>query len=314
MRTPNRPPTVFLLLITALLAASCGRRASAGDPYNGVIDASVLDAKFLPVTDRKLCPSGNCYPGQEAYAHGASLFFYNLGAPVSSSLGTLTAAHAAPVFELGSCVGDAAFDPQQDAFSNEKQLPVFSALPVASTSTTPVLPLVRVVPVVGRNGSACNELKDSASVGDSAGAPGEVKLRAVIDSLGAVLRPGSPKLKVGIEQGWFRGLLLGYLDGGTVPVDAKGNLVAMDGVILNPGDAVFARPTDPRAVLLPFVPGESGYSPIVRLHGFTLPAGKALGDYTGICVSGVGCGPNEVDYTLASKSAFNTLFIAASAP
>jgi hypothetical protein len=116
-----------------------------------------------------------------------------------------------------------------------------------------------------------------------------------------------------VQQGWYRGLMLGYLDGGQVPVDAQGQLVAMDGVLLSPAGAT-SRPSDPKAVLLPFLPGEAGYSPIVRLRPFTLPAGKSLGAFTGLCRAGAECAASELDESQVTSPASLTLFIVASAP
>ena len=330
MRSLNRTTLLATCLLNAfgLLAFGCGADAkNQPDPFYGVIDASALDAKLLPSTDKKVCPKGPCYPGQQGFAHGKPFYFYNLGALVTSTLPPLTASLAAPVFTLAQCAAGPAFDPQADAYPRDAQFPLFSALPLASPQpNVTVWPLVRQTPVLGASATVCNDLKDAGSIkregtanpgrlGAFADAPAGVFLWAVVDQAGATLSPGSPSLKVAVTPGWFRGLLLGYLDGGKVPLDSAQGLVTMDGVILNPSTpGVFAKPTDSKVVLLPFVPGEAGYSPIVRLHGFTLPAGESPGRYTGICTTGVGCAATDVDFTLASKSAFNTLLIAASAP
>ena len=324
MWTPLRLPACALLLALGLSSGGCGPDAAASpDPFNGAIDATVLDVKLLPSTDRKLCPSGNCYPGQQGYAHGQAVFFYNLGTAPGTPL---AASLARPVFAFSDCKPNAEFDAQRDAYPRDQQFPIFSALPLASTQANAVvLPLARLTPVTGAQGSTCNDLKDDRSIGSEDGAsaghlgakaaaPTDVVLWAVVDRFGAALNPGSPALTAELQPGWYRGLALGYLDGGKVAVDASGNLVAMDGVILNPAaPAAPSKATDAKVILLPFVPGEAGYSPLVRLHTFTLPAGKTPGSYTGLC-AGTGCAATDVDLTLATKAASSTLFIVANAP
>jgi hypothetical protein len=88
----------------------------------------------------------------------------------------------------------------------------------------------------------------------------------------------------------------------------------MDGAIVDPTtDAPVFPVNTPRAVVLPAVPGQAGYSPIVRLHDFPLPSGASLGQYTAICTNLTNCQPNEIDLTKAGPS-FNTIFIVATAP
>lgn len=306
---------------------ACGSAATDVDPYYGTIDATALDAKFLPATDRKTCPSGPCYAPQVGYAHGKPFYFYNLGAVPTKTLGTLTTAAAKPVYDFPTgCDAKLDFDAQRDAFPHDTQFPIFAALPLATSAFgVNVLPLYRSTGVNNLSGNVCNDLKDAASIGPAGGPPGhfgatagdagDVVLRAVVDA-SAPLNPGVSGLKLTTKRGWYRGLQLSYLEGGPVPVDDKGNLQAMDGVILDPSSAgFFSKPTDPRVVILPFVPGEAGYSPIVRLHDFVLPAGKAFGSITGLCSGDIsdGCTATDLDPALA-KSAFNTIFIVASAP
>ena len=111
---------------------------------------------------------------------------------------------------------------------------------------------------------------------------------------------------------WFRGLQAGYLSGGQIPTDSSGNLVAMDGVLVSPSGGSFSAVTTDKAVLLPFQPGDDGYSPIVRLHEISV---AKLGDVTGVCPLGVpSCPSNYVSLSdpKLSKDAFNTILIAAS--
>jgi hypothetical protein len=322
-----RRATLHAALLLPLLALSgCGDAATAVDPYYGTVDATAFDAKFLPSTDKKACPGGPCYAPQQGYAHGKAFFFYNLGAVGTKALGTLTPASAKTVFDFPTgCDGKTDFDAGSDAYPHDTQFPIFSALPLATTAFgVNVLPLVISHGVNNVTGNVCNDLKDAASIGPAGGPPGHfgatdgdvgpVLIRAVVDA-SAPLNPGTSGVKLTAQRGWYRGLQLSYLEGGEVPVDAKGNLAAMDGVILDPTSAgFFAKPTDAKVVLLPAVPGEAGYSPIVRLHDFTLPAGKLPGDYKGLCGGSLGaCAASDLDVTTA-KSAFNTIFIAASAP
>lgn len=324
----NRPPharrwPASLVAGLCLSLLSCGRGVSAtsGDPDLGAIDATVLDAKLLPSTDKKLCPAGNCYPGQFAYARGKEIYFYNLGAVATSSVSTLNASSLPAAYVAEGCQPVA--DDGKGAFPTESQLPVFSALPLATTKTgVVVLPLVRQVGFTGVEELPCNTVKDEASIasadGERAGrygaqvtTAGDAKLWGVIDGFGATLRPQSATLKTELSRGWYRGLQLGFLDGGRVPVDAEGRLVAMEAVqLVNAAGTL--KPTDPQVVILPFLPGEAGYSPMVRLHTFTLPAGKSPGAFTGICPLDRPCEANEVDLTKASATAATTLFIVAS--
>lgn len=124
--------------------------------------------------------------------------------------------------------------------------------------------------------------------------------------------------------GWYKGLQISFLNGGRIPTqmvqdpafpsDATKQieaLVPMEGVILDPaGSSAFAKTTDALAVLLPALPGEDAWSPIVRLHDFRLPSGKKLGDYTGVCGNGRPCAANLVDIN-AAGAAFNTIFVVA---
>ncbi len=289
------------------------------DDFKGFIDGTVLDAKFLPGK----CGSAPCYPSQQGFAHGEPLYFYNVGALTTSTLPTLKA-EAAPVvygFGSGHCqlVGD--YQPMRDAYSSEKQFPLFTALPLATrTAGVVVTPFVNVVPIATNGPFSCNDVKDAQWVGHgdtapgkyalTAGTTGEIRLWAVIDPT-APLAPSTPNFALAVQYGWYKDLLLTYLDGGPVPVNDKGELVAMDGVILDPaGVTTFAKATDPKVVLLPFKRGEDGYSPIVKLHSWRLPAGKVAGDFTGIC-HGTDCGAKDVDITQAAAAAFNTIFVVA---
>ncbi len=298
------------------LGVGCGS-ADVADPYKGFIDASSLDAKFLPGK----CGSLPCYPSQQGFAHGAPFFFYNVGTLATSALPQLKA-DAAPIaytWAPGHCKPVTGYQPMRDPYPSETQFPLFTTLPLATKSTTVVVsPFVNVVPIAANEPYGCNDLKDAQWVGagDSqpgkfspiAGDAGEVRLWAVIDPT-AYLSTSSPDFTLGAQYGWYKDLLLTYLDGGPVPLNDKRELLPMEGVILDPaGVTTFSKGTDPKVVLLPFKPGEAGYSPIVRLHSWRLPAGKVPGDYTGVCRA-PDCGPKDVDLANAAATAFTTLFV-----
>jgi hypothetical protein len=300
------------------LVVSCDT-ADLADPYKGFIDASGLDAKFLPGK----CGTAPCYPSQQGFAHGAPFFFYNVGTVTTSAVPVLkvSAAPTAYQWAQGHCRTVDGYDPMQDRYASANQFPLFGSLPLAPKSASVfVSPFVNVVPIASNEPFTCNDLKDAQWVGADGGTPGkfspvadttsEVRLWAVIDPT-APLAPSSPDFTVTTAFGWYKDLLLTYLDGGPVPVNDKGELVAMDGVILDPaGATTFAKGTDPKVVLVPFVRGEAGYSPIVKLHSWRLPAGKVPGDYTGLCRA-PNCGPKDVDLAAAAATSFTTLFVVA---
>ena len=298
---------------------SCGVSGPfVADEYKGFVDASVFDAKFLPGR----CGGAPCYPSQQGFARGAPVFFYNLGSLSTATLPAIKAADLAPVFSFGPgrCKPNDDFQPMRDAYSLANQFPLFTALPLTSRVTGVVVnPFVNVVPISGTAPYVCNDLKDAQVVAykgsvsrkfnvtaDETVTP-QPQLWAAIDPT-APLAPSSPDFTLTVSYAWYKDLLLTYLDGGPVPVSDSGELVAMDGVILDPaGLTTFAKATDAKVVLLPFKRGEPGYSPIVRLHSWRLPAGKVPGDFTGIC-NGSNCGDKDVDITTAAAVAFNTIF------
>jgi hypothetical protein len=255
------------------------------------------------------------------YVEGKAVSFYNLGSVATAALPVLKAAALPAVFDIAPdhCSSARPYDPLLDAYDPAVQLPIFTALPLATkVAGAVVTPFVSVVPIVSYSPFACNAVKDAADVAYagsssakyqlSAADSGEARMRAVIDPT-APLAPGTPDLTLKASLGWYKDLLLTWLDGGPVPLNEKGELQAMDGVILDPaGSTASAKFTDPKVVLLPFSFGEAGYSPIVRLHAFRLPAGKVAGDFTGLC-KGTTCGPKDVNLTLASATSTSTIFI-----
>jgi hypothetical protein len=307
-----------LLWLTLSLLGCGGNAALTPDAFKGYIDGTVLDAKFLPAR----CASGSCYPSQAGYVHGAPISFYNVGSLTTSTLPPLKAANAPKVYTVTNdqCSPVEAGDPLTEIYPSSAQFPLFTTLPLASRVTgVTVLPFVTVLGTGRTTSFTCNAVKTAASVGtdqapgkfglQASSDPGQVRLWAVVDPT-APLAPATADFTLTTSYGWYNNLLLTYLDGGPVPTSATGELQAMDGVILDPaGVTTFAKATDPKVVLLPFKPGEAGYSPIVKLHSWRLPAGKVPGDFTGICTVATSCGPKDVNLTQAAASPFNTILI-----
>jgi len=312
-------------LLAALLAVGACEEASrnAPDPYYGAVDPTAFDSRFQPSTDKVRCPNGNCYPYQLGYQGGQQIHFFNFGAtqtknfPVDQTGATqIPVTLANPAFEFTDCV-QRPYDAFRDPFDRRMQYPIFARLPLATTNTRAfVIPLTAVFPVTHAGGAGCNDLKDASSIGPAAGPPGKygaeasgtadyriwgaIDMTALLPATSMAARP----------YAWYRGLQLQYLDGGSIPVDATGqNVLYMDGVLTNPGNGYFAKPTDQNVVILPFKPGDPGYSPIVRLHDFDLAmAGKTVGDLTGICRMPPCTDPTQVDISRI-PAAFNTIFI-----
>ena len=222
------------------------------------------------------------------------------------------------------------FDPVNDAYTRDAQFPIADALPLnnlLNTSALPPVGMVAIHSVTGVSGESCNDLKYWSSVGTT-GNPGHFgavrsdkptsyEVWTVFDPTLTVFKtnPGSAASVTTANTFWFNGLQAGYLSGGPVPTDASGNLVAMDGVIVDYNNS-FADPTSSRVVLLQYQPGDDGYSPIVRLHDYktskTLPTTGAP-PYVGLCPLGAAtCPANFVKLSDATSTAFNTILIVAS--
>ncbi|XXF77195.1 hypothetical protein P2318_29705 [Myxococcaceae bacterium GXIMD 01537] len=285
-------------LMTALGAVSCGESTQeVGDVYQGAIDASVLDTKFKPT-------STNLYSPQLARANGVAFNVYRLGNVVPSEVitnGKLTTAgiplNASSVpflpasrvvttsYELaeGCETGKPDFNLRTDNYPENVQWPLFDKLPIAVTGATtpPVLPLVKVKRWKGTAAEQCNAIKDVTSLTDGAfggsAEDGETyALRAVID-VSADLALLHPESTFGFSGGWYRGMQLGYFDGGAVPVDAEGNLKMMDGV------QVGVTGSNATAFVFQARPGDDVWSPVVRLRTFTAPAGSNVNSYHTLC-------------------------------
>ena len=248
----------------------------------------------------------------------------------------LTGGAHADVFPT-NCIPNTNYNPQTDPFPRLTQGAVFSALPFAATNTSffaIVWPVVATYGVTGVGGAACNDLKDSRSIGSTAapGAFGAVRtdiatsyqMWPVIDS-SAFVYPLDPSLSTATKEvvnlGWYKGLQLRYLDGGPIPTRdlpdpadptrTARTLVVMDAAIENAGGA-FSPVTVPKGIVFPAAPGDDAWSPIVRLHNFAVPAGKKIGDYNGICQPGqTGCPASYIPAASIATSSFNTIFVVA---
>jgi hypothetical protein len=337
--------SVLYGLAGAVFALGCGSPVNApenysGDTYNGVVDGSVLAPAFQPNTfDKTACQgASSCYAPQIGWVAGRQITFYNALAVASANLPSPlgpglanrnsdgTGGFHLDTFRNANCK-PGPYDPVKDAFPTATQAPVFDALPTAPTSTkaTAIAYPIAAVYDVGFSGQ-CNDIKSHDSV---PGLDGSVRsANPVAFELWLPMDPAAGFLDLGFTSapmplGWFRGLQLGAAGGpgNVIPQSDDGTFIAMDGAILNPGGGVFSKPTDKNAVILPFAPGDPpataaapGWSPIVRLHNYTLPAGKKLGDIKGICQPGQpGCPSSHLQSSEVGKgSPFNTIFIVAS--
>lgn len=362
MSNPIRPFRLAAAVASLVLAA-CGGTDNQPDEYAGTLYAGtsaapVLDAKFMPV-------SGS-YLAQQGSANGRGVSFRNLGAlqteKLPNPIRVTVATHqtngsggaSADSFP-NSCTPGPAFDRRTDAYTKDKQGPIFDSLPLALTSTSLIVwPLVAQYGVTGVSGMTCNDLKDSRSIAAATdpepgryGArrtaiPNSYQLWPVIDLTATVSAlPGvandtttrecpwdtnadpAKRARCG-HLGWYKGLQVAWLNGGRIPTQMVQDpafptdptrqveaFVPMDGVILNPVGTGFSLPTENDVVLLPALPGEDAWSPIVRLHNFRLPSGRTFKSYSGICGNGKPCAANLVDINAAAPAAFYTIFIAA---
>ena len=344
MSRPNSQGCAFGGLAAVVLAA-CGSPVdtpanASGDAYQGAADTSVLDAKLQPLTSRSLCQGqAPCYSPVRGYVNGGPISFYLAGlfttadtVKLPAVFGPRQVARAASdnsggfdidTFRASSCTPGPAQNPVRDAFGTDRQYPVLLDLPLAPNPSSKNLtyPVAINYTVTGVSGQ-CNDLKTAGSIGADPSTPGR----------NGAVQPASPsgyevwlvgdlsasffELNGNLAQmplAWFKGLLIGAVGGlgNAVPLDPADatKFRFMEGAIQNPAGGV-SLVTDPRAIVLPYAPGDPLYSPLVHLHNFTLPAGKKVGDYKGICQPGAPCGPNSVSDL--SGAAFNTVFIVAS--
>jgi hypothetical protein len=303
-----------------------------GDEFYGTIDATVLDAKFLPATGNK-CPPNTpkCYPAQRVSVQGRTTTVYNLGAVATGltfgaggTLAASTADDAAVAYGFNEgCVAQPT--DEVSGIEHSAQFPVFSRLPLSTTSTTPVLPFVKVKFVTGSASSPCNAIKRNTSVekgsyGVSATDLFAARVWPVIDPGAAVvpLREGST---FGAKYGWYKGLLLAYLDGGDLPRDDAGAVLTMEGVMVTPATGTASAPADNGVLVLPFDVGDPGFSPVLRVKKFTAAADRTVSSYTALCSSAApdlsglpACtaAPNEIDMATVPAAITHTIFIVAS--
>jgi hypothetical protein len=243
------------------------------------------------------------------------------------------------VDSIAACAAAASYDPRLEAYSNLTQMPVWDSLPFVNSGT--VWPIVSTFSVTGVDSLACNTIKDSRSIAnatDPAGTSSYGATRSATPTGYSLLVPLDPTATVASVQtkaaagtnpavfysqtpknGWYRGLQVTYLDGGPIPTDsasAPTQFVPMDGFILNKGttppatsadtaETVVSKLTASGQIVLPFGPGDAGYSPIVRLHPLTVAAaGPAI---TAVCQAAP-CAPGSALISAAGKSDF-TIFI-----
>jgi hypothetical protein len=300
-------------LVAALGAVACGESTEeVGDTYQGVFDASTLDTKFRPTS--------GVYRPATAKVKGTNVPFYNLGTVaterkdangVLTNAGVPADANGIPFlpasrvvttsydFTEGCRTGKADYDFRTDSYPETVQWPLFDKLPLAVTGNTtpPVLPLVKVTGWAGTGGQQCNAIKDVKSLTEGvfggAAVEGEsFSLRAIID-VSAQLNPLRQDSQFTSQGGWYRGLQVAWLDGGSVSVDEAGNLKVMDGVLVSPPTG--APASEVPVYLFAAQPGEAGWSPVVRLRTFTATTARPASSYTGLCYDT--CSSTELNVT-----------------
>ncbi|WP_375769835.1 hypothetical protein NR798_02815 [Archangium gephyra] len=322
-----------LTLTMALSAVSCGGSTELSDPYMGVIDGTGLESKFQPATCGTGSSAPKCYQPMSGAAEGTSFPFYNLGVLASSDKSLtkdgaklvmpITLAKTSTYGFSESCKTGKEYDERTDSYREDAQYTLFDALPL-TTSTAPVLPLVKVKTWSGVSQYTCNAIKDASSLtegkfGGSATEGESLAVRAIID-VTATFKSLSDTSTFAPQPGWFSGLQFVYLDGGAVPTeevtvgtgDAAKTVQAvkmMDGVWLKPTTSG-AKPTDANAKLVfQAKPGDANWSPVVRLREFTPAAGVT---YTSLCYQSPDCVAGSVDMTKATTDN-SVLFIVSSA-
>lgn len=319
-------------LVVALSAMSCGDSEPFGDKFQGYIDGSALDTKFQP---GGTCGANKakCYVPQSVSVNGDTVAVFNLGlvtnpntdktkAPPSIAVDSITTT----VYDFPEgCIPGPAYDPRTDAYDQDQQYPVYSKLPVANTSSTApaVVPLTRVVAWNGSGKYTCNVIKSATSVDE-----GDFVLTKKDDSAVAVrfvIAPFEVRSVDGSTYtpplGWYKGLLLNYLDAGNVPTemvqsspdtDPKPYLVPMDGVLVQPSGTGTSSPTANNVIVLRARPGEVGWSPVVRLREFKAVAPNTPASYKSLCYDPP-CAATSVDMSKATTYT-GTLYLTSGAP
>jgi hypothetical protein len=319
-------------LVAALSVVSCGDSESTGDKFQGYIDWSVLDTKFRQA---QCGGSAACYQPQTVTVNNDPVVVYNLGlvanpdttkakpppAVVADSLAT-------SVYEFpDGCQAGKAYDPRTDAFEETKQYPIFTRLPLANTSSSApaVVPLVKVIQWKGSGAYTCNALKSATTI--DKGEYNLEKQEGFTVALRAVVGASEVRRANGTQYipplGWYKGLLLNYLDAGQValeqqPVGTDGALVdvlkPMDGVIVNPPTGTSAV-TANNVIVLFARPGEVGWSPVVRLREFTATTGTTPASYRSLCYDApCPAGTVPMNGPGAASRYAGTLFLTTGAP
>jgi hypothetical protein len=302
-------------LVMALSAVACGESEPSGDPFQGYIDTSALDTRFQPVR----CSNATC--NQTAAVNGDTVALINLGlvanpdtTKVKPPPAVLAESLAGSVYDFpDGCISSGSYDPRVSAFEETRQYPVFTRLPVTNAASA-TLPLVKVVPWKGSNKYFCNAVKDATTMDKGEfvlqkQANSTVALRLVVTT--AEIKPANG-LPYTPPLGWYKGLLLNYLEAGQVPVDADGNLKPMDGVIVNPTTGTASSVTANNVLVLSARPGEVGWSPMVRLREFTATTGTTPASYRSLCYDAP-CAATAVDMSKATRYA-GTLYLTTGAP
>ncbi|WP_224244509.1 hypothetical protein [Hyalangium gracile] len=315
-------------LVAALSAMSCGDSEPTGDTFQGYIDGSVLDTRFQPAGT---CGSNiKCYVPQTATVNGDPVVFYNMGLVANPNTDkskppapTKVESIATTVYEFPEgCIAGPEYDPRTDAYEQTRQYPVYSRLPVTSTSSPPV-PLAKVVYWSGSDKYECNAIKSATSVDE--GKFSLTQQEGSVISMRAIIAPFEMRRGDGTTYtpplGWYKGLLLNYVDAGQVPVETVQDnpesepyqvLAPMDGVLVHPSGTGTSQATANNVLVLRARPGEQGWSPVVKLREFRATAPNSPSFYKSLCYDPP-CATNAVDMTKATTYA-GTLYLTTGAP
>lgn len=317
-------------LVAALSVVSCGDSEQTEDKFQGYIDTSVLDSKFQPAGS---CGSARCYLPQTVTVNNDPVLVYNLGLVANPNTDKtkppafiITESLATSVYEFPeNCKVGEAYDPRTDAFDATTQYPVFTRIPVANTSSTApaVVPLMKVVQWTGSGAYDCNALKSAVTI--DKGEFNLTKQEGYTVAMRPVIAAAEVRRSDGTAYtpplGWFKGLLLNYLDAGNVPTEqqpvgtdnAMVDVVkTMDGVIVNPTTGTASSVTANSVIVLFARPGEVGWSPVVRLREFTAPTGTTPASFKSLCYDAP-CAATAVDMSKATRYT-GTLFLTTGAP
>jgi hypothetical protein len=308
----------------ALGAVSCaGSTEPLGDSYQGYVDGTGFDSKFLPGACAS-SGSDRCYRSMKGNVNGVAMDFYNLGVVATSALPKDSGnrpylpvsllkqtVHGFQPTETCEKVKD--FDQRTDAYPQDVQWAVFDSLPM--TASTPVLPVLKVSVWEGVSGAPCNAIKDATSLkdGDFGGRVMEERLAmAPVIDMTAFVRAKDGTTNLQPARGWYRGLQLAYLDGSfveqmDVTVDANGTTVpalkTMDGVFIKPTTGTAPSPGSSSAALVfAAAPGDAAFSQVVRLREITAPTGVQPSSYKRLCYDpgATGCPADSIDMTKAN--------------